>query len=83
MEQYWTWANLTPQQQRILSEAERHLGEAYLLAYQPLDPSAVQAAPSAGVSLPAAPLSERQLDRLLDLEAQVGAIVVAYRKETV
>jgi len=77
----WTWADLSDDQLRQVSEAEQALGADYLLVYQPSRAS--RRAVAARVRrLQAAQLSESQLECLHGLEAQLQAVVVAYAGES-
>lgn len=75
----WTWADLSPDQQRLLSEAEQSLGADYLLAFAPGGAApADERRPVSGITTAA--LSESELECLNGLENQLGSVVVAYRK---
>ncbi len=69
MAQLWTLAKLTPEQERMLKEAEATLGGNALLAF-----SKEQAAPSE--------LTPKQLEALQQLERKLGMTVVAVRPTT-
>ena len=60
----WTLAKLTPEQERMLKEAEKTFGDSVLLAF-----SQQQVAPSK--------LDQSQLERLQGLEQKLGFILVA------
>jgi hypothetical protein len=66
MAQIWTLANLSPEQERLLKEAEGTLGDNILLAYAPnkVEP---------------APLNESQQECLEGLEKNTGLVVLAVR----
>ncbi len=62
----WTLANLTPEQEKMLQEAEASLGGGVLLAFK-------------GAEAPPSPLTNTQLERLRGLEDRLGLVVVAVR----
>ncbi len=65
-EKVWTLAHLTPEQERLLKEAEATLGNNVLLAFTP---NQVQASD----------LNESQLECLKGLEDKLGVTVLAVR----
>jgi len=64
--QVWTLADLTPEQQRLVAEAEKDLGDGILLAF------------ARGTVAPS-DLTPDQLARLQALEKQLGLVLVAVR----
>jgi len=74
----WKWADLSPEQQRLLSDAERALGADYLLAFEPMNAPRGPGEPVRGIE--AAPLSDSELECLSGLESQLRSVVVAYRR---
>ncbi len=74
----WTWAELSSDQLRRLTEAEHTLGAEYLLVYRPVQRTSSRAVESQVRKLRAAPLTESQLECLRGLESQLQAVVVAY-----
>ncbi len=78
--QTWRWAELTPEQQMLLDEAERTLGTDYLLVYQSSEPPEANRLESLPSDLPVARLNESQLECLRGLESRLQAVVVAYQK---
>jgi hypothetical protein len=75
----WTWADLTPEQQQLLADAEQSLGADYLLAFEPISASPKDGGePIRGIKT--ANLTESQLECLNGLEAQLGSVIVAYRR---
>lgn len=75
----WTWAQLTDDQVQRLAFAEQTLGADILLVYQPLSQAqqGQVAAPEQG--LRPASLNDGQLECLHGLEAQLQAVVIAYK----
>jgi hypothetical protein len=74
----WTWANLTDDQLRLMTEAERTLGADYLLVYQPSPQPTDDSVEAQLEDLQPAPLTASQLECLHGLEEQLHTIVVAY-----
>jgi len=72
----WTWAHLNKIQLDKIAEAERTLGADYVLAYRP--EAGARSGDVAAFGLKPAPLSESQSECLHGLEAEVGAVLVAY-----
>lgn len=62
----WTLASLTPEQERLLQEAEGTLNGGVLLAFERRDVMPTELTPS-------------QLERLTGLEQKLGLILVALR----
>lgn len=60
----WTLSHLTPDEEKLLKEAEATMGGKVLLAYEP-------------DQVEAAPLDESQLECLQGLEQKLGMAVVA------
>ncbi len=78
----WSYAELAPEQLELVEEAERTLGTDVVMAYRPstwgtVDPEIVSAD-----GLRPVDLGPTQLARLQGLEARVGAVMVAYRRDT-
>ncbi len=73
----WTWAPLTSEQIKLVTEAEQTLGADYLLVYQ----AGEQATSRLTLShAQVAALSESQLECLQGLEMKLQAVVIAYRR---
>ncbi len=62
----WTLASLTPEQEKMLQEAEASLGGGVLLAFK-------------GAETPPSQLTNTQLECLRGLEDRLGLVVVAVR----
>jgi hypothetical protein len=60
----WTLAHLTPEQERLVKEAETELGGSLLLAYKIGD-------------IVASPLDEHQVAYIQDLEEKLGLTILA------
>lgn len=74
----WTYADLEPDQLALVQEAERTLGTAVVMAYQPsaygtIDPDALPD------GLEPASLGPTELERLQGVERRVDGVLVAYR----
>ena len=72
----WTWARLDEPMIALVEEAERAIGAGFVVVYTPGNPRRDM---PASLPLAPAPLDERQLERLQQLEARVGGVAVAYR----
>ena len=81
MDGEWSYADLGPEQLELVIEAERTLDTDVVMVYLPsawgtVDPEAVSAD-----GLRPVDLEPTQLERLQGLEARVGGVMVAYRRE--
>lgn len=77
----WSYAELGPEQLELVVEAERTLDADVVMVYQPsswgtVDPEVVTAD-----GLHPEPLEASQLECLQGLEARVGGVMVAYRRD--
>jgi hypothetical protein len=77
--QTWKWAQLTPDQLTLLSEAERTLGTDYLLVYQPGESQDANRMETGAESVSVAQLNDSQIECLQGLEKRLEAVVVAYK----
>ena len=75
-EQRWHWARLDAERVAQVVEAERTLGTDVVLVYGSGGP---EVDPAATAGLRPTVLDESQLECLRGLEAQLGAVAVAYR----
>jgi hypothetical protein len=77
----WTLADLAPEQVALLDDAERTLDTDIVLAFRPTTWGTVDADTLAEDDLHPAELDEVQLECLQGLEAMVGSVLVAYRRD--
>jgi hypothetical protein len=80
MKNGWKWARLDRERLELIREAEQTLGSDILLAYQPDEQASVQVENISQMQIQIASLNESQMECLQGLEAQVGAVVVAYQR---
>ena len=80
--QTWRWAELTPEQLMLLTEAEQTLGTDYLLVYQPGEPPEADRLDPKSGDIPIAQLNASQLECLRGLETRLQAVVVAYQQDS-
>ena len=81
MADQWTLADLGPEQLRLLDETEHELPGDVVLVFAPARWGTVDDETVAAEGLHPAELEPEHLERLRDLEREVGGIAVAYRQD--
>ena len=80
-QQQWTLADLEPEQLTLLGETERALEPAVVLVFKPTQWGTVDPERLAAEGLHPVDLDDDQLERLREVEQQVGGVAVAYRRD--
>ena len=81
MSQAWTLADLEPEQLTLLEEVERTLDTGVVLVFKPSRWGTVDEETVAAQGLHPVDLEPAELERLRDLEREVGGVAVAYRQD--
>ena len=77
----WSYAELGPDGLALVDEAERALGTDIVMVYRPSSWGTVDPETVADYGLTPDELAPDQLEHLRRLEARVGGVMVAYRRE--